>query len=324
MIDALDEAPRLIVEATLEPVAGSTFQPTGFPDLGAATFERPGKPLSLLVESVQSMTNHLESLGWDGPAHHPKSPLSSLPYVEVVAQDGGHFLTSSRLEPHRLAAAYVRDGSIDRTGGAEWIADCLKLASGKPLDWSGIYRAILELDPLCLIHGVFFSDKRWHGNPRIRRAVTATIEAHGVAEVVSGGLKRDDVQITKSEGATAKEGYGFVPFARTEYAADSITLTAVVDLEQIRGYGLDAAPTRLLTLIALWELAELLGKPLRLRTACDFDVVAPVRVKRPDQFSLPTPDELAAAIADTPVAFEQSGARTLTWQPPKASAKKAA
>jgi CRISPR-associated protein Csb1 len=323
MIDALDEAPRLIVEATLEPVAGSTFQPTGFPDLGAATFQRPGDPPGLLVESVQSMTNHLESRGWDASKQRPKELFASLPYIEVAAKDGGAFLTSSRLEPHRLAAAYVRDGSIDGKSGVEWIADRLQLAPGRPLDWPSIYKAIFELDPLCLIHGVFFSDKRWHGNPRVRRAITATIEAHEVAEVVSGGLKRDDVQITKREGATAKEGYGFIPFPRTEYTAGSIVLSAIVDLEQIRGYGLDSAPTRLLTLIALWELAELLDSPLRLRTACDLDVTD-VQVKRPDELSLPKREDLAAAITDTRVAFPQPGARTITWQPPKTSTKKEA
>ena len=32
---------RTVLEADLAPLAGSLFQPTGFPDLGAAEFERP-------------------------------------------------------------------------------------------------------------------------------------------------------------------------------------------------------------------------------------------------------------------------------------------
>lgn len=322
MIDALATAPRLIARARLAPIAGSTFQPTGFPDLGAATFNRPDGTRALLVESVQSMTNHLEALGWDGPAQRPRPPLGDLPYIEVV--DGeNNFLTSSRLEPHRLAAAYVRDATIEDKRGTEWIGERLGLIAAKPLDWPSIYRAVFELDPLCLVHGVFFSDKRWHGNPKVRRALTAVIEAHNVEEAVSGGLKRDDVQFKSGErgsGQRAEEGYGFVPFGRTEYVAESIELTAVIDLEQIRGYGLDERATRLLTLVALWQLRGLLAQPLRLRTACDLDVVS-VDIERPQGFELTSAEELETAIAQAVPAFEQAGARRMTWTPPKKKAK---
>jgi CRISPR-associated protein Csb1 len=259
------------------------------------------------------MTNHFEALGWDGPARQPRAPLAGLPYIEVADEDGA-FLTSSRLEPHRLAAAYVRDAKIDGKGGTEWIGERLGLLPGKPLDWPQIYKALFELDPLCLVHGVFFSDKKWHGNPKVRRALTAVIEAHDIEEVVSGGLKRDDVQFKSDAkgGRGAEEGYGFVPFGRTEYTAASIELTAVVDLEQIRGYGLGEEPTRLLTLLALWEIQGLLAQPLRLRTACDLAVVN-VAVARPEDFALPATDELAHAIEQTTLDFEQSGARQMTW-----------
>jgi CRISPR-associated protein Csb1 len=326
MIDTLATAPRLVARAKLEPLAGSTFQPTGFPDLGAATFRRPngtqGSTRALLVESVQSMTNHFEALGWDGPVRQPRAPIAGLPYVEVIDENRA-FLTSSRLEPHRLAAAYVRDAQIDGKGGTEWIGERLGLVPGKPLDWPHIYKALFELDPLCLLHGVFFSDKKWHGNPKVRRALTAVIEAHDIEEVVSGGLKRDDVQFKSDTkgGRGAEEGYGFVPFGRTEYVAGSIELTAVVDLEQIRGYGLDDKATRLLTLIALWELQGLLAQPLRLRTACDLTVVD-VAVGRPQDFSLPTTDELVEAIEKATPNFEQPGARQMTWTPSKQKAAK--
>jgi CRISPR-associated protein Csb1 len=320
MLEPLADVPRLIVDAQLAPIAGTIFQPTGFPDLGAATFRRPGEPESLLVESVQSMTNHLEALGWDRDGHRPLAPLAELPYVEVVDPDGA-FLTSSRLEPHRLAAAYVRDGAIDGRRGAEWIAAQLGTTPGRPLDWSAIYRAVYELDPLCLVHGVFFSDRRWHGTPRVRRALTAAIEAHDVAPAISGGLKRDDVQIRRGgAGMGAEEGYGFVPFGRTEYVAREIVLSAVVDLEQIRGYGLGDEAAELLTLLALWELSTLLAGTLRLRTACDLETTG-VAVRRPDGFALPAPDALASAIEQRASgAFEQAGARRVVWQPRKAKA----
>jgi len=320
MIDTLAQEPRFVVDARLEPLVGSVFQPTGFPDLGAATFERPGGATAVLVESVQSLTNHFEALGWDGPAQRPVPALAGLPYVDVRSGEDGGFLTSSRLEPHRLASAYIRDAAVDGTSGEAWIGQRLALRDGRPLDWPHIYRAIFELDPLCLVHGVFFSHKKWHGNPKVRRSLTAVIEAHGARPVVSGGLKRDDVSFRQGgEGRGAEEGYGFVPFGRTEYTADEIVLSASIDLAQIRGYGLPDAATELLTSISLWELARLLEQPLRLRTACDLQVVD-VRVRRPADASLPASAELARRIETAGVPFEQPGPRSALW--PAAKAKK--
>ena len=38
---SLAGAPRLLIEAKLRPVQGDRFQPTGFPNLGAATYKMP-------------------------------------------------------------------------------------------------------------------------------------------------------------------------------------------------------------------------------------------------------------------------------------------
>jgi CRISPR-associated protein Csb1 len=317
MIDGLENEPRLVIDVQLEPVAGSTFQPTGFPDLGAATFQRPGGPPSVLVESVQSMTNRLEEVGWNHAERTPVETVAKLPYVRVESADGA-FLTSSRLEPHRLAAAYVRDAASDGVSGRDLVTARLGLQKERPLDWPQIYRAIFELDPFCLVHGVFFSDSAWHGNPKVRRAVSAVVEAHDAAPVISGGLKRDDVAFTATEGRGAAEGYGFVPFGRTEYTAREIVLTVVVDLAQIRGYGLDEDATRLLTQVALWEIASLLAKPFRLRTACDLETVS-LDVRRPSGFVLPDAAALAGQIASSTPQFEAPGPRLAVWQPPKSS-----
>lgn len=316
MIDALDQATRLIVDARLRPVIGSTFQPTGFANLGAAEFQRPGKPPSLLVESVQSLANHFEAAGFDAAMKRPVALLSELPWIDVRAPDGEH-LTSSREEPHRLAAAYIRNAQIDGQAGLVWTADRLGLRPGMPLDWQAIYAAIFALDPLCLIHGVFFSDKGFHGNPKVRRALSAVIEAHDVAPVVSGGLKRDDVQFKGSEGQGAEEGYGFVPFGRVEYTAKEIVFSASIDLAQLRGYGLAAPATTLLTLLAVWELRSLLDGPLRLRTACDLEV-EDLSVRRPDGFTLPSLAELEDAVRGCDAVFGEPGAHVATWSAPKA------
>jgi CRISPR-associated protein Csb1 len=321
MIEDVAGSPRVVLRAQLRPTVGSTFQPTGFPDLGAAEFQRPVRVdgrlelrTALLVESVQSMANRLEERGWDAAARSPRTPLEGLPYVEV--RDGeGEFLSSSRLEPHRLAGAYIKDADIDGRSAQEWMIERLGVRKGVPLNWRAIYDAVFELDPLCLLHGVFFSDPKWSqfGNPKVRRAVAATIEAHDVQPVVSGGVKRDDVRPEAGEGRGAREGYGFVPFGRTEYTAGEVLLSAVVDVGQIRGYGLDEARTRVLTLIALWELASLLEGPLRLRTACDLDP-SEVVVASPDDFALPPAEELAAEIGAIDPGTERSGPWTVVWK----------
>ena len=61
----LDNHPRLLMEAELKPIQGTRFQPTGFPDLGAAAYEAPGKVDMVLVESAQSMANRMEAVCWD-------------------------------------------------------------------------------------------------------------------------------------------------------------------------------------------------------------------------------------------------------------------
>ncbi len=322
LFDALGDAPRLILDARMEPSVGSTFQPTGFPNLGAARYRRPDGSEALLVESVQSLANHLEAVGWDAPARKPTPALAGLPHVEVLARDDDTFLASSRTEPHRLASAYVRNAiSDDGERGIDWTTRRLGLVKGRPIDYPAVYRAVFDLDPLALIHGVFFSDEGYPGNPKVRRVTTAVLEADGVEEVVSGGVKRDDVAVKTdaATGQTAKEGYGFVPFGRTEFTARRMTLSASVDLAQVRGYGLPDVAQRLLVLIAVWELRSLLDSPLRLRTRCDLDAVE-VTVRRPDSLGeVPPLDDLAEALEEAVrrVKLEQEGPWTLHWAPGK-------
>lgn len=317
MIEALSRAPRLLIDAELTPAFGTTFQPTGFANLGAAEFEHPDGSRSLIVESVQSLANHFEAVGFDAPAGTPIALLQSLPWIGVH-DAGGARLTSSRQEPHRLASAYVREGAIDGTTGSAWLRQQMDLAEKRPLPWPRIYRALFDVDPLALLHGVFFSEKGFPGNPKVRRALSAVIEAHGVSAVVSGGLKRDDVQFTADSKAKrgAEEGYGFVPFGRVEYTAREIRFSASIDLQQIRGYGLGEPETELLMRLALWEVVTLLAGPLRLRTACDLDVVE-VTVRRPDGFDVPSLVELEEAIAQNAVTFTSPGERVVTWPAPK-------
>lgn len=266
---------RIIVRAALEPITGSRFQPTGFPDLGAAIFERPlpegGTERCLLVESNQSMANRLEGTAWDIGAEAPRPLLTALPWVKVLAADDDRYLTSSRTESHRLASAFVKASTTpEGTSMVKEIHERLGLRDDTPLAPRSIAEAIFKLDPLCLIHGVFFADKEWPGQPKITRALSASIEARGIYEAVSGGVKRDQVRhsLNKDEGGT-KEGYGSVPFSRVEYTAKEIEATFVLDLALFDSFGLPGPARDLLEAVALWEIRTLLDGGLRLRTACD-------------------------------------------------------
>jgi CRISPR-associated protein Csb1 len=267
---------RTVIEARLQPFAGSLFQPTGFPDLGAAVFG----DAKLLVESAQSMANWLEGTTWDVSRADQPAELAALPYVRVVGTDG-EYLTSSRVEAHRLACAYIMDGTIDGTKGRDWLPDQLGLVRGKPLDNRAVARACFRLDPVSLVHGVFFAQKPWPWQPKIARAVTSFIEASGIKPAISGGVKRDSVNNEAKEGATS-EGYGSIPHHRVEYTADEITAYFIVDHAQFRSYGLSEPATALLEALADFEIATLLDNDLRLRTRCDLAVKEYVRGEKPD------------------------------------------
>jgi CRISPR-associated protein Csb1 len=293
---------RTVITAELAPLAGSFIQPTGFPDLGAAEFGEG----HLLVESAQSMANWLESTTWDGARNDQVTELGALPYVRIISPEG-EFLSSSRLEAHRLASAYIMDGDVDGVGGRAWLMSRLGLAKGKPLDNRAVARACFMLDPVSLVHGVFFAQKPWPWQPKIARAVTSFIEASGVSAVVSGGVKKDIVNNEGKGGATA-EGYGTVPHHRVEYTAENITAYFTIDLAQFRSYGLSEPATALLEALAEFEIATLLAAGLRLRTRCDL-VVKEVRGELPDAAeAVRRIAKLAADCAD-----ELGSGTTVTW-----------
>jgi len=299
-LDTLLAAPRVKVVADLAPIAGTRFQPTGFPDLGAAVYQGPDGRDMLLVESAQSMANRLEAQLWDAATNSPIAPADRLPSIEVRAVDDAH-LTSSRTESHRLASAYVKAATIGEKTGLDLLTERMGLVKGRPIDHHRVYETVYDLDPLCLLHGVFFADEKWYGQPKVARAVTAFVEAAGVSPAHSGGVKFDhvsnkgDVAAVSAGKKGSEEGYGNVPFPRTEFVAEAIQASFVVDTHQIRSYGLSEGRSATLLALALLEIVRLLDQGLRLRTACDLEATA-VRVERPDGATLPPADELATAI----------------------------
>ncbi|MDD5351512.1 MAG: type I-U CRISPR-associated RAMP protein Csb1/Cas7u, partial [Chthoniobacteraceae bacterium] len=250
-LTALKTAPRLLITATLQPVLGTRFQPTGFPDIGAARYTAADGQDLLLVESAQSMANRLETVVWDASANNWVAPLKGLPFV-AVNNKAGEQITNSLLEAHRLNSPYITNAE-----GFDEIKKTIGFSDKKPFDRDALVKALFKYDPNSLIHGVFL--EKIAGVIRLPRSLTAFIEASEVKVAASGGVKNDRVKASKGdEGKTAKEGFGNVPFHRDEFTGH-ITAFFNLDLAQIRGYGLGEAAENLLIAVALYKIQALLG-----------------------------------------------------------------
>lgn len=107
--DKLENENRLLIEARLKPIQGTRFQPTGFPNLGAADYVTSDGTPMLLVESPQSMANRLEKVSWDDVSNDVVPALKGIPYIRV--KDGnGNLLTTSIEEAHRINSPYILEG----------------------------------------------------------------------------------------------------------------------------------------------------------------------------------------------------------------------
>ena len=329
---ALEKTPRLLIEAELQPLQGTRFQPTGFPNLGAATYQAPDGTDMLLVESAQSIANRLEAVCWDEVADNWIEALQGLPMVKVLDSNGNR-LTNSLLEAHRLNSPYIVNSKVkvadnDKEEELEWLnkfkndIDYDEKAA-RPLDMRGkVFPVLLKYDPNSLIHGIFL--EKIAGVIRTPRALSGFIEAQNVRIASSGGVKNDRVDATgKSAGGGASEGYGNVPFSRDEYSAQKIIAYFNLDLAQIRAFGLGEEVKHLLIALSLFKIRKFLATGLRLRTACDLSLEK-ITVTCPEQdFTLPALLELEAALPNliTAVSREKKFANpaitTVTWNPKK-------
>lgn len=285
----LEKAPRLLLEAHLRPLQGDRFQPTGFPDLGPARYTAPDGTEKLLVESPQSVANRMELACWDLPNGKVIDGLEGLPYVKVIDAHG-QTLTTSLLESHRLNSPYILEGK-DKT-----VFDMLKteLASFEigAVDHRALAQILLKYDANAVLHGVFLAKKDLAGGRlRLARVLAGFIEASGVAPAESGGAKIDHVN---PQGDTNR-GFGNVIYHRTEFTAKRICAFFNLDLALLRSYGLPAQAENLLIALALFKIRRFLSTGLRLRTACDLEVIGDLKVTRPQNgFAVPSENDLRA------------------------------
>ena len=284
-LSRLENQSRLLLDVPLQPIQGSRFQPTGFPDLGAASYRVPGEQNeSVLVESAQSMANRLENTIWDSSTRSLIQPAQGIPYIVATAQ--GHE-TSSIEESHRLNSGYFPD-SLRKAVGEK-----IQYSRTNPVNLVAFTKELLRIDPNSILHGVFLSQLE-DGRLRLPRLLSSFVEAREATLVASGGVKLDRV----SAKGEADKGTGHIPFSRTEYAAARITAYFNLDLHLLRSYGLPEEASRFLVVLALYKIRAVLTSGLRLRTACDLEVVEPEKIvaRRPSGWELPGLDELAGEL----------------------------
>ena len=290
---ATEERPhRLLLRAQLRPRQGSRFRPTGFPDVGAAEFTTTRGATHLLVESVQSTANRLESAIWDVNAKDVVEPLCGMPYVRHCHPNYG--LVTSLTEPHRLASPYlwklvepILQQKLGRKTKGEW--DRQRLAG-----------ALLQIDPNSLLHGVFLV----HLKPpaRITRALSGFIEAKDVSTVLSGGVKLD----SHDASGAAAQGKGNIPYALSEYISEDIHAYFNLDLLLLEAYGLSEAVLDFLVDLALYKIRRFIDRGLRLRSACDFEALDLVAT-HPADYIVPEEPLLAQRLRTAILELKNSG-----------------
>jgi len=288
-LEKLKGVPRLLIEADLKPIQGERFQPTGFPDLGAAVYETPNGKRKLLVESAQSIANRLEQTCLDGSGPHILPELKGIPYIHVTLQGEVDTETSSLIEAHRINSPFIiSNGDFKNSFKTK-----SEYAKGKPLNWKKIAGAFLHYDPNSLLHGAFMANLE-DGRVKVQRALTGFIEAEDIQEVASGGVKNNPLDPTGKIRAEDydKNVYGNVPYHRTEYSAGRIIAYFNFDLALLEGYGLDPDAHNLLIALGLFKIQRFLREGLRLRTACDLIVDGKPRVTAPEEFVIPEESEL--------------------------------
>lgn len=282
----------LVLTATLEPIVGDRFQPAGFPEIGHVIYKAPRKDGSTenvcIVDSAASMANHLETV-CQRSAHDLDlvAELDGMPYIRCVTGDFANgklpsdkreIVVTSLTEGHRIASSYFLEGMLLKRDGAKGDnkleADLVakfgivlpgsSKAHPPPDKWWNVFKAIFEVDPNTLVHGVLFP--KWQ--IKIPRALTAHLEAFGAGRVDRSGVKFDRLGKTTS---------GQPIFAVDDATAESIRATFVLDVSLIRSFGRQKGDATLglsdkqqefLVALALWKVQKLLASPFRFRSGC--------------------------------------------------------
>lgn len=166
---------RILIEASLKPIQGNRFQPTSFPDMGAAEYQLDNGTYSLIVDSPQAVVNHLEQHCLNSDGESFVDALRGLSIVHVKNNDGS-YLTNTVREGHRLNSPYVLGGKKSNKTVVREEFDKLDTKSKPLADRSAIVNTIFKYDVNSLLHGVWLS-LIGEGRIRFPRALSAFVEA---------------------------------------------------------------------------------------------------------------------------------------------------
>jgi CRISPR-associated protein Csb1 len=292
----LETAPRFLMEIELVPVQGERFQPTGFPDLGSAVFERPDGRRMLLVETAQSMANRLENVCLKNGGPDISTELEGLPYIKIkLTGKNIDTETSSLIEAHRINSPFI----ISDSDFAAKFKQMASYSKGKPIDWKKVGQTLFHFDINSLLHGAFMANLE-DGRVKVPRMLTGFIEAEDVREASSGGVKNNPIDPSGKLRAESldKDVYGNVPFYRIEYTAAKIKAYFNLDLALIESYDLVPDARDLLITLSFYKISRFLRNGLRLRTACDLKIKDRIVVTEPAGFQFPADEEIEGNLRD--------------------------
>ena len=263
-----------------------TFVPVGFMDVGHSTVRdaQSGKTL-VIVDSVQSIANHLEATIVAQPGH-VIAGLEAMPYIRLTINDphGRSQVTSSLELPHRFASGWFCRSADLRTFQQE--------LARRIMD-DGIAAATFHYCPNSLLHGVFYSqlaglDPNVAKTPRL---ITAEVVARGAQSVADGGVAKDPATVNgkdfdleaafpkrekdkelPGDNPASRVGLGYIPFRHQAFIAEEIELAVYLAEGRIERLLLPDPAREVLVLLARLKLARLLAEPLDLRAHCIFQV----------------------------------------------------
>jgi len=249
---------------------GERFQPTGFPNLGAALYKAvvDGKSVDhLLVETAQSLANWMEHVCLD-----PQKPCryngdcTGIPYVVVqeTVNAAPTDLTSSLTEPHRLGSDALIGTESRRTDFFNQLNRLLSIDENRPAHLPRFAKRLFYIDPACLLHGVFLD--QLDNRVRFSRLLSCSITAKHPQTVNSGGQMRGYETLKSKDGQPNS-----IPYSRQEFTSREITLHLTFHTDSLEDLGLDLAEQQFLAAFALYKINKLLASFPRLRTACVFD-----------------------------------------------------
>lgn len=250
IVDAVYARSRLHIQATLKVASGrgDRFQPASYANQGPCYYKIPGANGklrdALIVDTTQAMANWLEHICWPAGKEDYLPEFKGIPYVKVLDGDNGNqFLTSSVLESHRLNSRYIYDGkpqtadsSLDLKTDQEFRSflktKYFKTNNNRPFPMGRFLSKIFDLDPACLLHGVFMAGgdgfEGLEGRARWARTLAASVHAEDPQRLYPGGAYVDHVS-----------GSHNIPHTGDHATSGKITMNFILNVQALKDFEIE-------------------------------------------------------------------------------------